>query len=194
MAKKDDAPESVDPVPFHGEVDVPKDKPLGGKSLLDETNVASPDKSKAEEKAVEGAKAEKGLDKQATEAEAQDKAPAHLATPVGQSNPPSEDPRGESPRDAVKKTPANMGYVGYPAGAPASHENQPVTPTRYALEMTQWLSLPEADRARIRPPAPPEGQEPHPLAVHPHDAKEDPKTWDEAEAKGQSRELPPVSA
>jgi hypothetical protein len=182
MAKKDDAPASVEPVPFHGEVDMPSNKPL------------SVDKSPAEEKAVEGAKAEKGLDKQATEAEAQDKAPAHLATPVGQSNPPAEDPRGESPRDAVKKTPANMGYVGYPAGAPASHENQPVTPTRYALEMTQWLSLPEADRARIRPPEPPEGQDPHPLAVHPHDAKEDPKTWDEAEAKGQSRELPPVTA
>lgn len=78
----------------------------------------------------------------------------------------AEDPRGDSPRQI-----APSGYVVH-AEAGADHPNQPVEPTRYAFEMTQWLALPEAERANMPPPAPPEGFDPHPLAVQP-ELKED---------------------
>ena len=91
----------------------------------------------------------------------EDKRPyAHEATPTGAPGI-GEDPRGESPRKPRLANPALL------AGAVAEHPNQPVTPSRYAMELTTWLALPEKDRASTPPPEPPEGTKPSPLAVQP---------------------------
>jgi hypothetical protein len=95
-------------------------------------------------------------------AEDGEKANAGLVSPqAGQPQVTAEDPRGDSPRRV-----APAGFVVHGV-AGADHPNQPVQPTRYAFEMTQWLGLPEAERAKIPPPQPPEGFDPHPLAVQP---------------------------
>jgi len=88
---------------------------------------------------------------------------APLVSPAAGQPQVAEDPRGDSPR---KVAPA--GFVTH-GQAGVDHPNQPVQPTRYAFEMTQWLALSEDERKKTPPPEPPEGHEPHPLAVQPED-------------------------
>lgn len=105
-------------------------------------------------------KAGSGFDPLESPKEEGDKKPV-LVTPQSGQPLVAEDPRGDSPRRVNQ-----AGFVTH-AQAGVDHPNQPVQPTRYAFQMTEWLALPEAERAKTAPPEPPDGQAPHPLAVQP---------------------------
>ena len=93
--------------------------------------------------------------------EKQEEQQAALVMPQAGQPVAAPDPRGDSPRQT-----APMGFITH-GQAGVNHPNQGVQPTRYAEEMTRWLGLSEAERAKTPPPEPPEGVKPHPLAVQP---------------------------